>query len=231
MAEPRQHFLNTYRPLVWTAAGHNAADEFGLSPFIDGSIRREPDLAHRFPSITCLCRADRFAPRIRIGDLVGYMTVKHRYGDEKSRHRRLTSLLRAWKLFDSHREAAEWYRDRKLKLPSNLMVPGNKPDPISHTVYADLSDSNSCGDRRGCGSNLLREWDKEYADRARCWGRVVVCQRIFRNLEWSCPVVTDKLLESAFGEIPGTQNPGNLDRTQFIRFLSRLKPPVSLSSR
>ncbi|MGZ5378995.1 MAG: hypothetical protein ACXWD8_13535, partial [Mycobacterium sp.] len=49
------------------------------------------------------------------------LTVKRVYGDVGFRHWRFTALLRVWKTFDSHPEAAEWYRAKSLSLPNNLM--------------------------------------------------------------------------------------------------------------
>ena len=42
-------FLVTYAPLVATAAGRTASENRGIAPFVDGSIRREPDLEQPFP--------------------------------------------------------------------------------------------------------------------------------------------------------------------------------------
>ena len=44
-------FLNTYAALVATPAGREASKRFGLPPFIDGSIRREPDLEAVFGEV------------------------------------------------------------------------------------------------------------------------------------------------------------------------------------
>lgn len=73
-------YLNTYVPLAASKAGRDASDRYKIAPFVDGSIRREPDLEHPFPAITCLCRADKFAPRLIPGDIVAYMLRKDRYG-------------------------------------------------------------------------------------------------------------------------------------------------------
>lgn len=94
--EPRL-YLTTYHPLVVTAAGRRASDKHNLPPFVDGAIRREPDLEHEWPSITCLCRGEQFAPRLRVGDHVVYMTVKRRYGMQR-RHWRLPQVASANKL-------------------------------------------------------------------------------------------------------------------------------------
>ena len=69
-------YINTYQPLACNAAGRAASEKFGIPPFVDGSIRGEPDLEHQFPSITCLCRGRNFAPRLREGDRVVYLTKK-----------------------------------------------------------------------------------------------------------------------------------------------------------
>ena len=86
-------FLNSFKPLVITAFGRAASESRGLDPFVDGSIRREPDLMHRYPAISCICRKGKFVPRLCIGDTIGYMTVKARYGNLAQRHRRMTAVL------------------------------------------------------------------------------------------------------------------------------------------
>jgi len=78
-----KYFLTTYTPLVATKDGRVASEKHGIPPFVDGSIRREPDLEHAVPSISCLCRAGKFAPRFQVGDIVGYMTCKGRYGESQ----------------------------------------------------------------------------------------------------------------------------------------------------
>jgi hypothetical protein len=129
----RRYFLNTYVPLVATSAGRAASETHAIPPFVDGSIRREPDLEQPYPSISCLCRAGNFAPRLRASDIVGYMTCKGRYGEPREPHRRLTAVLEVIAVVPSHAEAAHWYRDRDLPLPSNCMVPGNLPKPLAES--------------------------------------------------------------------------------------------------
>src|ERR1700683_5560370 len=115
-ADAPRAFLVSYTPLVATPHGRNAAAQFRLPPFIDGSIRREPDLEIDWPSISCLCRAGKFAPRLRVGDWVCYMTKK------QGNMRRLAAVLCVAHVFDSHAQAANWYNNHSLKLPSNCMV-------------------------------------------------------------------------------------------------------------
>src|ERR1043166_992916 len=99
-------YINSYRPLVSTAEGRRASEKHRVPPFVDGSIRREPDLEHAFPSITCLCRAKQFTPRLHVGDYIAFMTVKGSY-DRRTEHRRLTAVLEVLKVRPNHSEAAK----------------------------------------------------------------------------------------------------------------------------
>ncbi len=218
-------FLNSYIPLVYTRAGQNASTARGIPPFVDGSIRREPDLQHPLPAITCLCRKDKFAPRLQPGDTVAYMTVKGRYGPDRLRHRRLTAVLRVNRVFRSHREAAEWYAACGMPLPSNCMVRGNGPKP--------LQESHRHHRHGAClqGEVLLRRWDAAYRLRSLQFGAFVVCETLFKDLSWGAPVVEDGHLREAFGRLPGTQNPGVLPAGDLRKLLDLLGIPAVLSGR
>ena len=73
-------FLNTYRPLIWNRAGRTVSAEHGLPPYVDASCRRETDFEVAFPSISALCRVEKFAPRLHVGDIVVYLTRKGAMG-------------------------------------------------------------------------------------------------------------------------------------------------------
>jgi hypothetical protein len=200
----RKHFLNTYTPLVATSAGRAASEKRDIPPFVDGSIRREPDLEHECPAISCLCRAGKFAPRLRVGDIVGYMTCMGRWGGFRERHRRLTAVLEAAVVLPSHPEAACWYRDHGQPLPSNCMVPGNGPKPLDQS-HRKHEERNRFDDDR-----FLRRWDAEYRSRASLYPAFVICRPLFLDLSFGAPVVEDEDLLCAFGKVPRTQNPGEL---------------------
>lgn len=217
-------FVVTYKPLVSSAAGRHASKQFRLPPFIDGSIRREPDLEHPRPMISCLCRADKFAPRLKVGDHVAYLTAQRRYGTPKS-HWRLTAVLRATDLLYSHEEAASWYRALKLKLPNNCMVEGNEAMPLERSH--GLTRHGGAGTRE----QIHRRWDAGYRHRARQFGRVVVCELVFRNLTWKAPIVTREHFQYSFGGVPGTQNPGARPLSQLQALMQRLQLPALPSSR
>ncbi|HEY4313608.1 MAG TPA: hypothetical protein VGN12_29415 [Pirellulales bacterium] len=212
-------YLVTYTPLVASRAGREACEAHHLQPFIDGSIRREPDLEHTSPSISCLCRAARFAPRLLPGDLVGYMTVKRRYWGYDHVHRRFTAVLQVRGVFSSHDDAASWYRSRNLTLPSNCMVDGNPPKPLSqsHRIHKD---SGRFDDER-----LLRRWDNGYRKRSENeLGTFLICDHVIHpKLGWDAPVVEDDNLRSVFGgKIPGTQNPGARSIDEFLNLMAVL---------
>lgn len=199
-------YVNTYGPLVATSAGRIAVENHDLPPFIDGSIRREPDLQARFPTISCICRKGKFAPRLRVGDAVAYMTKKGRYATP-TRHWRLTAILHVQHVFPNHQAAEKWHRAQGLPLPSNCMVDGNPPNPLSHSTRGEgrCTRNGGCG---GCGA--LKAWDDEYHDRADRYGAFVVCSG-WVDVMWTAPVVHASDLRAVFGRVPGTRNPGALD--------------------
>lgn len=216
-------YLNSYRPLVASAYGRRASELYNIPPFVDGSIRREPDLEHAFPSISCICRAGKFAPHLRIGDVVGYLTVKGLYGQVDHRHWRLTAILRVLMVFDSHAKAQTWYSEHDLPLPNNCLVSGNAHKPIKHSHRIHRRDKNSDGCARS------RSWDCGYRQRVRKFGTFVVCERKFIDLSWNAPKVSDECLLEAFERIPGTRNPGKLSAEAFCRMVKKIGISANLS--
>lgn len=218
-------FLNTFRPLVATEHGRKASVTYGIPPFVDGSIRREPDLEHLHPAISCLCRTDKFAPRLAPDDIVGYMTVKGRYGDDLPRHRRLVAVLRVCTVLSSHAEGAAWYSSRGMALPNNCMVENNPPKPLEHSHGRNRN-------LQGLDGELLRRaWDRSYRQRAAAHGTFVVCEVLFRDLSWHAPIISDDHLRQTFGRLPATRNPGALTNEDFMRLLELLAiriPPCAL---
>ena len=196
-------YINSYAPLACSALGREAARVHGLPPFVDGSIRREPDLEHEFPAISCLCRADKFAPRLRVSDVVMYLTKKERYGARQP-HRRLTAVLEVLAVLASHADAAAWYKKRGMPLPNNCMVAGNRPHPLDES-HRRFRAGGCAGDAR-----THRSWEAGYRARARRYPTFVVCRPLFRELSWNAPVVEDAHMIKALGHLPGTQNPGAL---------------------
>ncbi len=209
-------YVNTYVPLVATPAGIEAAKKFNIPPFVDGSIRREPDLEHAFPSISCICRGGNFAPRLRRGDVVVYMTTKGRYG-AAIRAWRLTAILRVRCAFNSHDDAQVWYEMQGLPLPSNCMVSGNPSLPVSHSHRKNRSERHPDAER------FRRAWDAAYATRVREHPAFVVCDPLFVDVGANAPVVRDEDLDAVFGKAVATRNPGKQPVECLGRLADRLK--------
>lgn len=190
--------------------------KLAIDPFVDGSIRREPDLEHEWPSISCLCRAGKFAPRLAVGDAVAYLTKKGKYGDVPFRHWRLTAVLQVIEVLESHEQAAAWYRNHGYSLPNNCMVLGNPPNPIERS-NRQHRDGQRLDDR-----TLIRWWDWGYGRRARANGTFVICRRLFCELSWNAPVVDHEHMVRAFGRPRvQTRNPERIPSNQFRAFLEQ----------
>jgi hypothetical protein len=196
-------FLVTYRPIGRTAAGRAAADRFGIPPYVDGSCRREPDFESPYPTITALCRGGNFAPRLKVGHRVAYITKRGAY-DSPEPHWRLTALLRVVRRFESHLLAAAWYTSLNLPLPRNLIVPGNSPLPLEATdgvIPAQLKHRAEL-----TAEGIVQRWDARYALRSRQVGVVLSCEPLFLNVQ-NPPRITaaDWLVWN--GSTPSTRNP------------------------
>jgi hypothetical protein len=169
--------LVKFGPLASTKEGQAASARFNIPPYVDGSCRREPDFESRFPSISALCRAELFVPRLEVGDDVVYITLKSEYGTA-FRHWRIVARLKVFKRFESHPDAASWYRGEGMSLPSNCMVPGNEPMALERTSRGQ----SACAP--GCGSPTasLKEWNDRYQDRANRIPVFFVCKTVWMNL-------------------------------------------------
>lgn len=199
--------LNTYEPLVFTGAGRKAWKNYDFPPFIDSSCRREPDFESEYPSITALCRKDKFAPKRKEGDIVIYISYKGEYNLDfirdrpDERHWRLVAILEVIKRCESHQEAAAWYKDkpRNLPPPNNCMVQGTEPFPLDQTCPLP-SEYRS-----------LQEWDQSYWDRAKTYPVFLICTAQYLNLH-NPPAITEKKMYDWFGHTRtgrtrGTENP------------------------
>ncbi len=208
------YYLNSYAPLIINRRGSQISSSSDIPPFVDGSIRREPDLEHEQPAITCLCRGKQFTPRLEIGDHIAYLTKKVRFDTRTPRQRRLTAVLRVKELFANHEAAAEWYLQHNRSLPNNIVVDGNA---------AKLLKESHCKFQRvllGVDDNSGRSrWDNTYRKRAKRFPVVAVCDRLFVDIQESAPIISDDMLANAFGKIPGTQNPGRLAKAAFMKLL------------
>lgn len=195
------YYLASYRPLIVKRRGKSAIQKYGILPYVDDSIRREPDLESQFPSITAICRAEMFAPRLKESDTVVYITVKGNYPGYRDSHWRLTAILKVIKRFKSHQHAAKWYESRGLELPSNCIVPGNQPLSLDRTSNQD--DWHS-----------VRRWDAVYRKRTKRTPVFLACKATFLELN-DPPVVTKELMHDVFGKQQSTRNPPRITEEQY----------------
>jgi hypothetical protein len=214
-------YVATYRPLVLNGLGRLAVEEHGLPPFADGSCRREPDLESAYPSITATCRGGNFAPRLRPGDRVAYLTVKGQYGNSPERGWRLVAVLRVTERFASHLDAATWYREQNLPLPSNCLVPGNAPKPFEMTNGMTPAAVQERVAAQADPVRAVRLWDATYRGRVRRWPVFLATTPEFLELREPLPVTNADLL-AAFGRIPPTLTPPALDCRGLDRLLARV---------
>jgi hypothetical protein len=200
-------YLNSYRPLAHNRLGQEACRRFGHPPFVDASCRREPDFESPFPSITAICRARNFAPRLWPGDKIIYVTNK---GSITRDRRHIVAVLEVRERFETHQAASLWYSSRRLMLPSNCLVRGNPPLDVDHT------------DGGLPRHNDVRRWDAKYQLRVRRTGVFLVCSPL-QPIELHDPTpVTDDELISVFGRVPPLRTPPPITQRQFEMLLDVL---------
>jgi hypothetical protein len=216
-------FLATFRPLVRTAKGRRAARLHNLPPFIDGSCRREPDFESRFPSITAACRAGNFAPRLRVGDRVAYLTVKGRYGGDQSPGWRLIAVLRVTHRFTDHVEAAKWYARQNCPPPSNCFVDDNPPNSFERTNGRPPAIVRRRVSAQSDFHLAIRLWDATYRIRITKWPVFLSTKVEFLELT-NPPQLREADFVKVFSKVPGTRNPPAIS-------LGRLKRLVALANR
>lgn len=166
--------------------------KYGLPPYVNGMSRREPDFESAFPSISASSRGRNFAPRLRPGDTVVYTTTKGRWGGLPAPHWRLAAVLEVHRRFETHADAAAWYRARRLPVPSNCVVNGNPPLPVPLTLHHGAAHDG--------------DWDAVCLARAAETGAFLACLPRFVELH-DPPVVTEGDLLALLGTLPNTRTP------------------------
>jgi hypothetical protein len=219
--------LNSYKPLCINDYGKLATKNYGFSPFIDASCRREPDFENKFPSISALCRKGKFAPKLKEKDVVVYITVQSDYRTEeiKISHNRLVAIVQVIKVFETHEAAADWYLQKNLPIPNNCMVEGNQPKNFDQTAAAiyfkgkkDIKNflNKSEEHQKRYGEIAIKKWDSDYQERANTWQKFVVTKPIFLNLE-SPPILLREDFLEIFNRVPNTQTPNKINRIELTK--------------
>lgn len=218
--------LNSFKPLCINDYGKLAVVKYEFSPFIDASCRREPDFENPLPSISALCRKGKFAPKLLENDIVVYITVQGNYRTEeiKESHNRLVAIVRVIKTFESHEEAAIWYSQNNLPLPSNCMIDGNPPKTFDQTAAAiffkgkkDIQNflKRTEEQQKMFGEKFIKNWDKDYKERARVWQKFIVTEPVFLDLE-NPPVILREDFLQIFNRVPNTQTPNKISQSELI---------------
>ncbi len=212
--------LNSFHPLCETRIGRNAMETFGYPPFIDASCRREPDFENPFPSITALCRQDKFAPQLVPNDLVIYITVKGNWL-ESFEHYRIIAILEVIERKETHSEAKSWYSHRGIPLPSNCMVEDNLPHSFIETAGNYDTETEierfliSSGEKqRMVGERRIKLWDDQYRAKSRRWGVFIITRPVFINLS-DPPILRPDDIISIFGKKINTRMPKKISRLEF----------------
>ena len=175
-------YLCSYLPLIDAKGGAEAIKDHGILPYVDHSSRREPDFENEYPSITALCRGPKFAPRLKVGDVIVYITIgKHK----------LTAVLEVGKREISHEKAKTWYRRRRVCIPSNCMASDGLSFELSSKSEAKVFDDES-----------------EYLKRSEANGDFLICQFLFKNLK-NPPSVKGYTIGKKKLNGQWTQNPSN----------------------
>lgn len=210
--------LNSYRPICMNLFGLEAIEKYKLPPFIDASCRREPDFENPNPSITALCRQDKFAPHLNVNDIIVYITTQGRYKNEytKEHHHRLIGILQVIEKKNSHRDAANWYKARNIQIPSNCMIPENPPKIYDKTasLYCRKKDmkayfSKPSSIREKIGERTVKKWNADYQLKAKKWGDFVITKPIFLELN-NPPIVLRNDFQRIFGRFPQTRMPNKI---------------------
>ncbi|WP_309720282.1 hypothetical protein [Armatimonas sp.] len=226
-------YLNSYHPLAKCPSGRKAAATHNLPPYADASCRREPDLEASLPAISALCRTTKFAPRLKVGDVVTYITVSSFYPPiTDRRHYRLTAVLEVLKRFEDHESAAAWYSGQGFPIPGNCIVPENPPLPLEKTVGFYFADDEALGKKVKRVPEQVAEWDRFYADRVSVCSLMLACKPLYTELH-SPPAFDSKEAEAIFleyGKMPGTLNPPAISPADFHRLMEHCATGVQVEA-
>ncbi len=178
-------WINKYRPLAASKGGIRAADRAGEPLFVDASHRREPYLSEKLATISSICRGMQFAPRLRKGDAVVYLTTKLYAGDAQGSNR-LTAVLELVEQFQSHEEAAAWLKRKGLPVPPNCLVEG-----------CDGLHRDFCAP---CSTDTRHDAEARYRSRVERYPVYFICCPLWLDLK-SPPIVTDAIMKRALGKV------------------------------
>lgn len=192
-------YLVTFTPLCYKNEDGYAIIHNNQPKFVDSSSRREPELESEYPSISSICRADKLTSRLAEGDIIAYISKKWGYSALKN-HRRLVAILKIIKKCENHEEAAQFYKAKNLKIPSNCIVNGSQP---YERQYIGLD----CYD------------EQKYKDRVNDYPLYFICKHIYHDLLGTIQL-HDAHMKNIFGETdPPTENPPAREITELEKLV------------
>ncbi len=213
--------LNSFRPLCSTKLGLEAIKKYNFPPFIDASCRREPDFQNSYPSISSLCRQGKFAPHLRINDIIVYMTVGDLYLPYKLGHH-LVAILQVEDVFKTHHEGAIAYHKEGLEMPSNCMVPDNYPLDFDKTAgnFKNNSQlntflSHSEKQKLIIGKARIKLWNEDYLRNSKTWQCFVKTKPLYLNINDPRQILRSEFID-IFGKLPNTRTPNKITEKQLI---------------
>ena len=212
-------YLNSFKPLCYNPLGLAAINKYGFPPFIDSSCRREPDFQMALPSVSALCRSSKFAPKLKINDIIVYITVGGIFHPHKIGHH-LVAVLQVINVFQSHTLGSSWYLANFSSLPKNCMIPNNPPLDFDKTggnfkVKIQLNHFMSMSPQRQTliGQRRILNWDSQYLFRSSKWPVFICTKPLFLNLT-NPNLITRTDFIRIFGKIPNTQIPKVISQTK-----------------
>jgi hypothetical protein len=123
------------------------------------------------------------------------------------------AILRVVERFESHAEAAIWYTEIGLKLPSNCMVAGNAPEPFDKTnQYPPKEIQKRLRDLTA--DQALRLWDYTYQQRVKQCSIFLACEKEYLDLS-TPPAMRLEDMKKIFGRVRGTQTPPQITEPEY----------------
>jgi hypothetical protein len=187
-------YLQAFRPLWQWKRKRANAERLGESPFVDASIRREPDFKHEMPGISSLCRDGLFSNYLKKEDKVIYITTAL-HDETLGKHWRIIAILQVIKECSNHNEAAKWYNDNgHLSLPINCMALGN--ENIENVALHEVSHYEMNPQFPNDVERGLKYQNSIYHKRAIKNPKYLICEKEWCGIPTNPPYVEPPILSS-----------------------------------
>jgi hypothetical protein len=206
-------YLNTFAPICANKFGRNSVTENNLPHFIDGSCRREPDFENPFPAITQLCRPGKLVTRLKLRDIIIYLTKKGNYGNDYP-HWRFIAILEVIDIYPNHQSAARSYLNNNIQTSQNIFC--DKTNPFNLNMTHGI-----CGfkHRNLSSTHIIHIWNEFYKKRSIDFSKCAKTKVWQEHLYLENPdVITHETMMEIFNRIPGTQTPPKLTDAEWSNF-------------